>query len=221
MKQNKHILVVAPHADDEVLGVGGTIANHALQKDDVYLCILTKPYGSGWSSQYKKHKPIEIRKSNKILGIRKTFQFNYHAAMLDVVPQKDIISGLRDIVSDIKPDIVYIPFIGDLHRDHRIAFEASLVAVRPYYCTVSQIFAYETLSETEWGSLAQPFTPTVYSNISNTIQKKFRAMEAYASELKEAPHPRSLKVIEALAIKRGSECNMKFAEAFVNIRTFL
>ncbi len=35
------ILVIAPHADDEVLGVGGTIARYAEEGHQVYVCVVT------------------------------------------------------------------------------------------------------------------------------------------------------------------------------------
>ena len=36
----KRVLIVAPHGDDEVLGVGGTIQKHVQSGDQVFVCIV-------------------------------------------------------------------------------------------------------------------------------------------------------------------------------------
>ena len=63
------VLVVAAHPDDEVMGAGGTIAKHVRQKDDVYLCIVTKAYTPDWSEEIIKEKRRETVRASHILGI--------------------------------------------------------------------------------------------------------------------------------------------------------
>lgn len=217
--ENKmRILVIAPHPDDEVLGCGGTIARHVANSDDVFLCIATSAYTPDWSEDFIKNRKIEIENSCRILGINKTYFLNFPTVKLDTIPQKDLNSSFSSILDQINPDIVYIPFKGDLNKDHRLIFEALLVATRPVNSSVSRVLAYEILSETEWGNPIENFTPNSYVDISNTLEKKINSMQAYKSEIRNYPHPRSPDVIRALAIKRGSEAGVKFAEAFMIIR---
>lgn len=80
--------------------------------------------------------------------------------------------------------------------------------------------AYETLSETEW---APPrgdtwFVPNVYLNIADYLDAKLEAMCGYASQIKEAPHPRSIEGIKALARHRGYGVGLQAAEAYMLIR---
>ena len=117
--------------------------------------------------------------------------------------------------------MVYIPHKGDLNKDHRLIFEASLVATRPINHKVKRILSYETLSETAWGMPIEPFIPNVYVDISETIEQKIESMRSYGSEVKQYPHPRSLEIIEILAKKRGSEVGVKFAEAFILIKEII
>ena len=215
------ILIVAPHPDDEVLGCGGTIAEYVGQGDEVHLCIVTKACFPDWSEEFIKNRPKEIKKSNKILGIKKTYFLDYPTVKLDTIPQNELNEAISRTMLEINPDIVYIPHEGDLNKDHRLVFESSLVATRPTNCKVKRILSYETLSETEWGQPIEPFTPNVYTDISEAFEKKIEAMKAYESEIKPYPHPRSLEIIEALARKRGSEAGMKFAEAFMLIREII
>lgn len=212
------ILVIVPHPDDEVLGCGGTIVKHTENGDNVYLCIATKAYTPDWPEEFIRNREKEIKKSNEILGIKKTYFLNYPTVKLDTILQKELNDSITKIVNRIKPNIAYIPFKGDLNKDHRLLFEASLVALRPLNHKVKKILSYEILSETEWGQEIEVFKPNVYVDITKTFNKKIEAMKAYKSELKDSPHPRSLEAIEALAKKRGSEVGVKYAESFYLIR---
>jgi len=212
------ILVISPHPDDEVLGCGGTMARHSINKDEVYLCIVTKGYEPDWSKSFMEEMKKQIKQSSKILGIKETHFLGYPTVKLDTIPQKDLNKSIFKIIEKIRPDVLYIPHKGDLNKDHRIIFESSLVASRPLKHIVRRILSYEVLSETEWGQPIEPFIPNVYVNISKTFDKKIEAVNAYKSELKKYPHPRSIEIIEALAKKRGSEAGLMLAEAFKLIR---
>lgn len=215
------VLVIAPHPDDEALGCGGTIAKYKKGSNEVYLCIVTKAYTPGWSKEFIKNRPREIEEANKILGIKKTYFLGLPTGKLDTVPQKELNEAVSKVVAEVSPNVLYIPHKGDLSKDHRLVFESTLVAARPLKQKIKKILSYECLSETEWGAATEPFVPNVYVDISETLDKKIKAMEAYKSELKSLPHPRSLEIIKALAKKRGSEAGLKFAEAFMLIREII
>ena len=195
------VLIVAPHPDDEVLGCGGTIARLGQEGFDIHVLIVTTAYAPDWSEEFIKNRKREIKEAHRILGVRKTHFLNYPTAKLDTISRKKINSDLAKIIEKIKPDIVFLPFKGDLHHDHRIIFEASLVALRPASFRIKKILSYETLSETEWGQELYTFKPNIYFDITNTFEKKVQAIKAYLSELREFPHPRSIEAIEALAKK--------------------
>jgi N-acetylglucosamine malate deacetylase 1 len=215
------ILVIAPHPDDEVLGCGGTIAKHVNGGDDVYLCIATKAYIPNWTDEFIVKRTQEIEKVRKILGIKKVYFLDFPTVKLDMIPQKDLNSALSRVLDEVKPQTVYIPHKGDLNKDHRLIFESSLVALRPIKNAVRRVLAYEVLSETEWGQPIDFFYHNVYVDISKTMELKREALRAYASELKDFPHPRSLEAVEALAKKRGSEVLVGYAEAFMMIREII
>lgn len=215
----KKILVIAPHPDDEVLGCGGTIAKYSKKGNEVYLCIVTKAYTPDWSKEFIENRRKEINKSNKILGIKKTYFLNFPTVKLDTIPQKELIKSISGIIKKTNPDILFVPHRGDLNKDHCLVFEASLVTARPTNGRIrNMILSYEVLSETDWGQAITPFIPNIYVDISETFKRKLEAMKAYKSELKEFPHPRSLEMIKVLAKKRGSEAGFKFGEAFMLIR---
>lgn len=121
----------------------------------------------------------------------------------------------------VQPDEVFIPHRGDMHRDHQIAADAAMVALRPNRShKVKRVLAYEVLSETDWNipNTQNAFIPNVYEDITKQINFKLMAMEGYKSQLREYPAARSLEGIKALAVHRGVTVGVKYAEAFMLIR---
>jgi LmbE family N-acetylglucosaminyl deacetylase len=217
------ILVIAPHPDDEVLGCGGTIKKHIRSGNDVYLCVVTEAYQPDWTEKYIKNKEREIRASNKFIGFKKSFFLGLPTVKLDIIGQKKINDLIYECVKKINPEIVYIPFFGDINKDHQIVSQACMVAVRPKPGSkIKKVFLYEVSSETEWAKPAQKiedvFMPNHYEDISIFLNSKLNAMKCYKSELKKYPHPRSLEGIKILAQKRGMESGLKYAEAFMSLR---
>lgn len=217
------VLMIAPHPDDEVLGCGGTIKKYSENGDEVFLCIVTKAYTPDWSEVFIKNRKKEIDSTVAVLGIKKVYFLNFPTVKLDTVPQKQLNDAISEIISEVNPEIIFIPFSGDINKDHRLVSESALVALRPKPGSlVKKVFYYEALSETEWSDSTQGakniFAPNYYENISDYLEDKLKAMQCYKSELKEYPHPRSLEGIKILAQKRGMEVGKKYAEAFVLIR---
>ena len=215
------ILVIAPHPDDEVLGCGGTLARHVSSGDEVYLCVVTKAYPPDCSEDEIKERKREVLKANEILGIKKTYFLDFPTVKLDIVPQKELNDSIARVVNEVQPEAVYIPHRGDVNKDHRLVFDAVIVATRPKPgSSTRRVLSYETLSETEWTASfpENAFIPNVYVDISETLELKLKAMSEYKTELKEYPHPRSLEAMSALAKVRGAQAGVKAAEAFMLIR---
>lgn len=222
------ILVLAPHADDEVLGCGGTIAKHAENDDKVVVGVLTNA-AVGAPQSYSEKDVLSTRgealRAHRLLGVHKTIFLDFPAPALDQYPQYKMASAISDILSEYKPDVLYVPHKGDLHHDHGAIYNAALVAARPIGSySVKQIYSYETLSETEWGHPTPDmvFVPTSFNVLSALhLKKKLAAFACYKSQLYDEPHPRSLKSIERLAGYRGSCVSRAQAEAFMLVRSIL
>ncbi|MEG1887030.1 MAG: PIG-L deacetylase family protein [Oscillospiraceae bacterium] len=215
------ILVVAPHADDEILGVGGTIAKHIASGDEVYACVATRPFEPIFKEGVFQIIRGETQKAHECLHIKKTYYLELPTVMLEQIPRHELNDKICAVVTEVMPDVVYIPHFGDMQKDHQLIAEAAMVAVRPKYAhKVSTIYAYETLSETEWSTPhnSNVFIPNVYNDISDFLDIKLRAMACYHSQLSEFPNPRSLGAVEALAKYRGSTILASAAEAFALIR---
>ena len=208
-----NILVLAAHPDDEAIGMGGTIKKLS-KKNNIHLCVLTE----GVSAQYNDKKMIlerknACKKSGKILGIKNYTFLDFPDMKLDSISHLEINSELEKIIRKFNPKIVYTASRHDINKDHRIAFESTLVVTRPQSSNVKQVFSYETT-----GMTITQFLPTVFEDISKEFKYKIKSFRMYKSELRPFPHSRSLKAIENLAIQRGIESGTKKAEAFELIR---
>ena len=205
------ILVIAPHPDDEVLGMGGTIKKLS-KKNKIILCVVSE----GATAQYKDKKMIKVRrdsckKTAKILGISQTIFLDYPDMRLNL-SHLDINKKLEEIIEKYKPEIVYTAPKNDLNLDHQMVFNSTLVACRPK-SGVKQILCYEIQGNTK-----VPFVPNVFENIEKEFPYKIKGFKMYKSEIEEFPNPRSIAAIENLAIQRGVESGTKKAEAFELIR---
>ena len=205
------ILVIAPHPDDEVLGMGGTIKKLS-KKNKIILCVVSE----GATAQYKDKKMIKVRrdsckKTAKILGISQTIFLDYPDMRLNL-SHLDINKKLEEIIEKYRPEIVYTAPKNDLNLDHQMVFNSTLVACRPK-SGVKQILCYEIQGNTK-----VPFVPNVFENIEKEFSYKIKGFKMYKSEIEEFPNPRSIIAIENLAIRRGIESGTKKAEAFELIR---
>lgn len=214
-------IVIAPHADDEVLGVGGTLLRRKAEGAKVAWLIMTRittetPYGSDKIIQ----RTDEIRRITELFGFDSVFELNFPTTQLDRVPISDLVSGISNAFNAFEPDEVFVPHPSDVHTDHRIVFDAVASCTKWFrYPSIKRVLAYETLSETDFGlGVSQAFRPNVMVNIEPYLAEKIRAMEIYSSELGEFPFPRSQGAIRALATLRGAASGFKAAEAFELLR---
>ena len=159
--------------------------------------------------------------AHELLGVKRTIFLDLPLVRLNLVPKDEINAAFCRVVRETEPDVVYIPHAGDMHIDHRVVADSAMVALRPVETTsVKAVFAYETLSESEWNipTADNVFIPNVYSDISDYLDVKIEAMRCFETQLRDFPQPRSAEAITALARLRGSTICVNAAEAFRAVR---
>ena len=214
-------LVVAPHPDDEVLGVGGTLLRRKADGAKIAWLIVTSiSTQAGWSEAQVKQRANEIERITELFGFDEVFALNFPTMQLDRVPMSDLISGISGAFKSFEPTEVFLPHPADIHTDHRVVFDAVASCTKWFrYPSIERVLAYETLSETDFGLRPeQAFRPNVFVNIEAFLDGKLQAMEIYKSELGEFPFPRSREAIRALSTVRGATSGFKAAEAFELLR---
>lgn len=218
----KNILVLAPHPDDEVLGCGATMAKYASAGHKVFVLVATRGSKKLYADDRIENVRNEALRAHKVLGVTETFFLDFPAPELDTIPLYQISGEFSKIIAKVNANILFLPHRGDIHNDHKVVFDAGLVAARPLQnCSVNEIYTYETVSETEWAMPlgSECFIPTVFENISDFFDKKLQAIECFNSQLREFPNPRSVNNLRALAYYRGATVGFDMAEAFCLIRS--
>lgn len=195
-----NVLVIAAHPDDEVLGCGGTIARHVEQGDNVSVVILAEGLTSRDERRdcQKRRDALEELKSaaakaNQLLGVQSLVLEALPDNRMDSCDLLDIVKQVELHIERVRPAIVYTHFYGDLNIDHRLAFQAVMTACRPAAASCpARLLCFEVPSSTEWQLASHNvFQPNWFVDISRTLERKMAALEAYATEMKPWPHPRS------------------------------
>jgi N-acetylglucosamine malate deacetylase 1 len=215
-------MVIAPHPDDETLGCGGAILRHIAEGDDVYWLIMTTMKGSSiFTEEQVTKRGKEIETVSSRYGFKEVFNSNFPTMELDTVPKKDLVGFISNIFDRVRPDIIYAPYVNDVHSDHKVVFSAMASCTKSFrYPFIRHVRIYETLSETEFGLRSDDcgFQPNLWIDISNYLEKKIGIMRLYESELGQHPFPRSEENIRALATFRGATAGVRFAEAYISIK---
>ncbi len=217
------ILILAAHPDDEVLGCGGTIAKFADQGASVHVAFLADGVSSrsgvtALSSVELAARRAAAQHACELLGVRSVAFGDFPDNRMDTVPLLDVVQAVEVLIAEYRPETVFTHHAGDLNIDHHRLHQAVATACRPQQGhPVKTLLCFEVPSSTEWqlpGS-APAFVPNWYVDVSATIERKLSALEAYAAELRDWPHPRSRQGVEHLAFWRGATVGVGAAEAFV------
>lgn len=215
------VLVLAAHPDDEVLGMGGTIAVHTERGDQVRVVVVT----DGSSTQYPDDSETRLRKEEEALraaaelGVMDYVHLDLPDMRLDTLAHVDVNAVVEEHIRDFAPERVYTPH-PDVNLDHRALFDSVAVATRPVPGqTARHVLTYAPTSSTEWTPAAVNwFVPNWFVDVSATIERKVAAFAHYETERREYPHPRSEGAIRAAAAFYGASCGCEQAEPFVLVR---
>lgn len=217
----RRILVVAPHPDDETFGCGGTLLRHRDRGDTLHWLIVTTARGfAGVTPAQVKQREREVEVVARELGFASVHRTMFPTTRLDTIPMADLIGAVGSIFTAIRPQVVYLPWRGDAHTDHRIVFDAATACTKWFrYPGIERVLAYETPSETDFGLRPDlAFRPNVFVDISPFLEEKLRLLAVYASEMGVFPFPRSAESVRAMAAVRGAAAGHAAAEAFVLLK---
>jgi len=225
------VVVVAAHPDDEVLGCGGTLARFADEGRPVHVLILAdgewaRPLiGDAAAGPDRIQARVSAaERACAILGCASVEVLSLPDNRLDSVDLLDIVRRVEAVITRCAPATVLTHHSGDVNIDHRVAHDAVIAACRPHGARpVEELLFFETPSSTEWRppSSAEQFAPNWFVDVSGTWAKKLAALDAYRTEMRDFPHPRSVRAVEALGQWRGAMAGLESAEAFVLGRKIL
>jgi N-acetylglucosamine malate deacetylase 1 len=183
MKAPKKILVISPHIDDEVLGVGGYMAKDHIEADVLLV-------------NYTLERLYEHNNMKKIVGVNNTFTlYDDKDGKNDLMPSLDLIKYIDNLLEFNEYDELFIPYKSH-HQDHQKIYDCCLAAIRlrqdvspvPLVAMYEYPFINETPNGGAW-----------YVNIDNTINKKVEGFLENKSQLKRKPAPLNKESVLTLA----------------------
>lgn len=195
-------LALGAHPDDIELGCGGTIAKARQTGIRVHSVVLSRCEDEAPPNR-KGLRSDEFLQSAKLLGaIPEVFEIPNRA-----FPEhrREIMTLLEDLQERLKPDLVFIPFLEDPHQDHSTAGHAAVRTFRRR----ETILQYEIL---RYGS--HSFTPSLFVDISETLQDKVRALKVYKTQLRTRAYFDE-ESFRSLARTRGAQSGYEYAEGFI------
>jgi len=219
-------VVIAPHADDDVLGCGGIMARLANLGREVHVVFMTvdgsSHHGLDRVTTFAERR-AEIDDVAGLIGFSHEIAFPERGLMerLDTVPKRDLVDLFQDIYRARRPDLLLLPYHTDYDQDHRQTFETAFAAARPISprfggWLIPNVWAYEqTKLCFAWESLPRP---SIFVDITDVLEAKLESIRRYRTQFRPVPHVRSLDNVTGLARIRGSEIGVDFAEAFQALR---
>ncbi len=207
LNKKKIVLVLAPHTDDGEFGCGGTISKFIDEGHDVYYAAFSACQQSVLPQFPSDILITEVKEATHILGIKPSnlILFDYDVRTFGYQRQ-DILDDLIKLRTEIKPDLIFMPTITDVHQDHHTIAEEGMRAFK-----FNSILSYEL----PWNNFSFSTSSFVHLDEKN-IQTKVKALQAYQSQ---AHRPYSDEdFIRSLARTRGVQIGTRYAEAFELVR---
>ncbi len=221
----KRVLVLSPHADDDVIGCGGLMKKIINNGGEVYVVVTAigdiNFYHLG-RVVTKEERKAELAKALTYLGVTEYFTlFDDYESLMDTMPIRNVITSFEKIIGRLKPSAVLLPY-PSFHQDHKIVFNAGFAAVRPspynhdYLRLVAGYeypFVFWNNESINGGSL--------YLDITAELEDKLKAFKYHQSQVREKKHLISSETVALWAEKRGLECGADYAEMFYILRMLI
>ncbi len=189
----KHVLVIAPHQDDESIGCGGTVIKHVNTGGKAEMVFCT----SG-----EEKRMYETEQAVKILGAKTNHFLQFEIRSLYSNTSK-LAERFTELFDKIKPEIIFLPFMIDNHQDH-IAVSKAFVKANKKKKINSLVYAYSV-----WTTMI----PNVVVDISQQWEMKKQAIECYKTQTEGRDYiTMASSVSKYWAVVKGN--NIQYCESF-------
>ena len=199
----QRIVVVAPHPDDDVLGMGGTIVKHRQQGDEVHVVYVTDGRRSralGLDEQaMARRRRAEVDAAASVLTLRAAHWMGLPEGDWEVDTAR---AALGRVLATIGPDVLYAPSRIDFHPEHVRTAQALALALSDYGATpIMRIYPCQV-----------PLTPLLVntvSDVSAVVPDLSAAIAAHATQSANASRAYRRRALAARYFHEGA-----YAEEF-------
>lgn len=214
------VLVLAPHSDDEVIGCGGVSALHVRNGGAVHVAFMTDGrWGDGALFEKDLGEAERVQRQTALIETRKqearSAAFLLGTTALHFLDRPDgaleadeiTVSGLAELLTRLQPQLVYLPFVYDLHRDHwqtNCVFAAAVACIDPKIASAITVRGYEVWS---------PLLANRVADITDVMTLKIDALSRFISQLKDQDYTRIVTGLNSYR-SSGAFGGHGYAEAF-------
>lgn len=202
------LLIFSPHADDEILGCGGLISKVKKMKGYVHVCL----FSCGDFKNMRKKEFETVMTYLNVDSFNILYSDEFHLK-IDTVPTFELIQNMEQVLNKIKPSLCALPY-PSFNQDHKAIYEAGIAALRAQENKYNDIIVYE-YPQVGWNLYDPPFTPNLYLDIGEFIDRKVECFELYKSQQKTSKYAISSDGILTLAKYRGKEVSLQYAEGYM------
>jgi N-acetylglucosamine malate deacetylase 1 len=199
------ILFVSPHTDDAELGCGGTITRALEEGADVHVLVFSTAQESRPPGTLPTVLKDEFQAAMSTLGVPPS---NLQVEGLPVrrlsEHRQEVLEQLVQVRARVQPAVVFAPASSDVHQDHQVVHAECLRAFKDL-----TVWGYEL----PWNHIG--FDANAFVRLERRhLDAKWKALQQYKTQFDLGRTYFSWEFIEALAIVRGTQIKVAFAEAF-------
>ncbi|MBL7068238.1 MAG: PIG-L family deacetylase [Candidatus Omnitrophica bacterium] len=205
----KSVLVIAPHPDDDIFSSAGTLLK--LKRGGSRLKVVYLASGSADTYRDEKNRILsdsvikieeEAREASRSLGSDIEF-WRYPNRAIKISAES--MTRLKDIYDQLKPDIIFVPFIADDHSDHRQGAQLFYEAFRDSGDLSSEVWAYQVYSTV---------IPNVVVDITDEMDEKIRLVNLWQTRKKSRNWAHYIRGLNAINSRFLNTNEPRYAEAF-------
>ncbi len=207
----QRVLILSPHTDDAELGAGGTIARFLDEGKELHYVAFSGCESSVPEGMPKNTLRRECMRSASLIGIeRQNLTILKYQVRTFPEHRQEILDEMIRIKQQINPDLVLVPSSNDMHQDHSTIYWEALRAFKKE----ASIWGYEH----SWNNLN--FSTDIFVRLSEAqVQRKISALKAYVSQITYSQKSYFDEInIRSLIVARGSQVDVRYAEAFELVR---
>lgn len=201
-----NILAIGSHPDDIEYGCGGTLIKYAEEGHRVFLYVATKgTYGGEGETRWQ-----EMERSAQFMGAEDLFFGGYTDTRVPL--DQKLVAEIEEVIRKVDPKFIFTHWKDDTHQDHRNLTACTLSATR----YIPNFLFYE-------GPTSMDFSPTVFVDISEILEKKIALLEAHASQITKTNIEETtiIDMARSAATFRGIQARVRSAEGFASQRLLI
>lgn len=214
--KKESIMVLCAHSDDQILGVGGTLAKYAREGREIVIIIFS--FGEKSHPWLQKKHTIEMRvkeslEASKVIGVKKTLFFGIEEGRFqEEIAEREIEKKMLALIEKHKPTTIFTHSDDDPHSDHRAVASFTINLAKKMHREI-HVYSFDVWNVV---NISKRDVPKLYIDISDTFTLKRQALKCFKSQ--KIAMLGLMWGVYWRAIRSGNQAGCRFAEVFYKVQ---